>query len=204
MGWPAEQTTGVVLAGGRSTRMGGRNKAFAAVGGEPIVARALRVLRSLFAEVVIATNDPERYRDLDAAVVADAFPGRGPLAGLHAAMGVASHPWVFVAACDMPGLDARTIRFLLDRAGDADAVVPCWEGDIEPLHAAYAVRTRPVAERCLRDGRPAMRDFLPELRVTYVPEADLALVAGTAESFLNVNTPEELAAVGGRFEGRDA
>lgn len=204
MGWPADETTGVLLAGGRSTRMGGRNKAFAAVGGEPIVARALRVLRSLFDEVVIATNDPERFRGFDAALVADSFPGRGPLAGLHAAMGVATRPYVFVAACDMPGLDARAIRFLLERGGDADAVVPCWDGDIEPLHAAYAVRTRPVAEACLREGRAAMRDFLPRLRVSYVPEADLARVAGTAESFLNVNTPEELAAVGGRFEGRDA
>jgi len=203
MGWPAEQTTGVLLAGGRSTRMGGRNKAFAAVGGEPIVARALRVLRSLFSDIVIATNDVDRYRDFGATIVADVFPGRGPLAGVHAAMGIASQPYVFVAACDMPGLDERAIRFLLAQAGDTDAVVPRWEGDIEPLHAAYAVGTRPIAEACLREGRAAMRDFLPKLRVTYVPETDLAQVAGTAESFLNVNTPEELAAVGGRFEGRD-
>lgn len=204
MAWQAEQTTGVLLAGGRSTRMGGRNKAFAAIGGEPIVARTLRVLRSLFSEVVIATNDPDAYRPLGATLVADHFTHRGPLAGVHAAMGVASRPWVFVVACDMPGLDPRAIRYLLERVGDTDAVVPCWDGDIEPLHALYAVRTRPVAEACLRGGRAAMRDFLPALRVTWVAEADLAAIAGTAESFLNVNTPEELAAVGGRFEGREA
>jgi molybdopterin-guanine dinucleotide biosynthesis protein A len=205
MGWPAEQTTGVLLAGGRSTRMGGRNKAFAAVGGEPIVGRAVRVLRSVFPEVVIATNDPERYRGFGAVLVGDAFPGRGPLAGLHAAMGVATHPWLFVAACDMPGLDPGAIAFLLERAAsDADAVVPCWDGDIEPLHALYAGRTRTVAEACLREGRAAMRDFLPRLAVTWVGEAELAGVSGSAESFLNVNTPEELAAVGGRFEGPDA
>jgi len=203
MAWPAAQTTGVVLAGGRSTRMGGRNKAFAAVGGEPIVARAVRVLRSLFPEVVVATNDPGRFRHLgDVRLVSDHFPHRGPLAGVHAAMGVASHPYVFVVACDMPGLDARTIEYLLEQVDDADAVVPRWEGDIEPLHAIYAARTRPVAEACLQDGHAAMRDFLPRLRVTYVGEDALAGVAGTAESFLNVNTPEELAAVGGRFEGQ--
>jgi molybdopterin-guanine dinucleotide biosynthesis protein A len=203
MGWPADQTTGVLLAGGRSTRMGGRNKAFATVGGEPILGRALHVFRDLFSEIVIATNDPGRYRGLGATVVADAFPGRGPLAGVHAAMGAASHPYVFVAACDMPGLDARAIRFLLERTGDADAVVPYWDGDIEPLHAVYAVAARPIAEGCLQDGRAAMRDFLPKLHVTYVGEDELARIAGTAESFLNVNTPEELAAVGGHFEGRD-
>lgn len=205
MGWSAEQTTGVLLAGGRSTRMGGRNKAFAAVGGEPIVARAVRVLGAVFPEVVIATNDPDRFRDFGARLVPDAFPGRGPLAGLHAAMGVASHPHVFVVACDMPGLDERTIRYLLAQGDDdVDAVVPRWDGDIEPLHAVYATHTRPIAETCLREGRAAMRDFLPMLRVAYVSETDLSGVAGTAKSFLNVNTPEELAAVGGRFEGRDA
>lgn len=202
MGWAAEQTTGVLLAGGRSTRMGGRNKAFAEVGGEAIVARALRVFRTLFPEVVIATNDPGPYHVFGARVVADEFPGCGPLAGVHAAMGVATRPYVFVAACDMPGLHPRAIRFLLSRGGEVDAVVPRWEGDIEPLHAAYAVRTRPAAAACLRAGRAAMRDFLPALRVEYVAERDLVAVAGTAESFVNVNTPAELAAVGGRFEDR--
>ena len=200
MAWPAAQTTGVLLAGGRSTRMGGRNKAFAAVRGEPIAARTLRVLGSLFSDVVVATNDPDRYRGFDVAIVTDEYPHRGPLAGVHAAMGRAKHPYLFVVACDMPGLDPRTIEFLLAQVDDAEAVVPRWDGDIEPLHAVYAAATRPIAEACLRDGRAAMRDFLPRLRVTYVGEEALAHVAGTAESFLNVNTPEELAAVGGRFE----
>jgi molybdopterin-guanine dinucleotide biosynthesis protein A len=200
MASPAHRTTGVLLAGGRATRMGGRDKAFAAVGGEPIIARSLRIFASLFGQIVIATNDPDRFGGFGVEIVTDRFVGGGPLAGLHAAMGVAKHPHVFVAACDMPGLDARVIRFLLDRVDGADAVVPEWDGDIEPLHAVYAVRTRPIAEECLREGRAAMRDFLPRLDVHYVSEQELASIAGTPSSFLNVNTPEELAAVGGRFE----
>lgn len=200
MGTPRCPVTGVLLAGGRARRMGGRNKAFAAVGGESIIARAVRLFHTLFPQVVIATNDPAPFRIFGTQVVTDVFPGRGPLAGLHAAMQVARHPHVFVAACDMPGLDARVIRFLLDRIDDADAIVPAWEGDIEPLHAVYAVHTRAVAEACLRAGESAMRQFLPRLRVDWVPEGELAAVAGTAASFVNVNTPEELEAVGGRFE----
>jgi len=192
--------TGVVLAGGRASRMGGRDKAFLAVGGEPIAVRTLRLFRSLFPEVIVATNRPERFRPLDVATVADAFPGCGPLAGIHAAMRVARHPHVFVAACDMPGLDVDVIRFLLSRVGDHDAVVPRWERDIEPLHAVYAVRLLPRIEEALRAGRHALRDFLPGVRVDYVAEEELARIRGTARSMLNVNTPEELAAVGGSFE----
>jgi molybdopterin-guanine dinucleotide biosynthesis protein A len=192
--------TGVVLAGGRASRMGGRDKAFAAVGGEPIAVRTLRIFRDLFPQVLVATNRPERFRPLDVETVADVFPGCGPLAGVHAAMQRAAHPHVFVAACDMPGLDGDVIRFLLDRIGDADAVVPRWDHDIEPLHAVYAVRLLPLVEETLRAGRHAMREFLPRVRVDYVAEDELKRIRGTARSMLNVNTPEELAAIGGSLD----
>ena len=142
--------TGVLLAGGRASRMGGRDKAFAAVDGEAIAVRTLRLFRTLFPQVIVATNRPERYRTLAVETVADVFAGCGPLAGIHAAMRRAAHPHVFVAACDMPGLDADVIRFLLGRIGDADAIVPRWDGDIEPLHAVYAVRLLPLVDDALR------------------------------------------------------
>jgi molybdopterin-guanine dinucleotide biosynthesis protein A len=196
----ADAVTGVVLAGGRASRMGGRDKAFAAVGGEPIATRTLRLFRTLFPQVVVATNRPERFHALGAETVADVYPGCGPLAGIHAAMRVARHPHVFVAACDMPGLDADVIRFLLGRIGDADAVVPRWDADVEPLHAVYAVRVLPLIEDGLRAGRYAMRDLLARVRVDYVAEDELRAIRGTARSMLNVNTPEELAAVGGTLD----
>ncbi len=191
---------GVVLAGGRASRMGGRDKAFAAVGGEPIAVRTIRLFHDIFPQVLVVTNRPERFRGLDVETVADRFAGCGPLAGVHAALLASRHPHVFVAACDMPGLDPDVIRFLLGRLGDADAIVPRWEGDVEPLHAIYATRCLPAVEACLRAGRHALRDFLSAARVDYVSEEELRAVRGAARSLTNVNTPEELAAVGGRFD----
>ncbi len=191
---------GVMLAGGRASRMGGRDKAFAAVGGEPIAVRTVRLFHELFGQVIVVTGRPERFAGLGAEVVADRYPGCGPLAGIHAGMLASRHPHVFVAACDMPGLDPEVIRFLVRRVGDADAIVPCWEDDVEPLHAVYAVRALPVLEESLRTGRHALRDVLELLRVDWVSEAELRAVRGTAQSLINVNTPDELAAVGGRFE----
>lgn len=194
------RVAGVIVAGGRASRMGGRDKAFAAVDGEPIAARTIRIFRDLFPQVLVATNRPERFAGFGVETVADQFPGCGPLAGVHAALVASRHPHVFVAACDMPGLDPDVIRFLLARIDAADAVVPCWEGDVEPLHAVYAVRCRPAIEASLRAGRHALREFLATARVDWVSEAELRAVRGAARSLTNVNTPEELAAVGGRFE----
>src|SRR5215472_18594624 len=104
-----EPTTGVLLAGGRATRMGGRDKAFAAVDGEPIAVRTVRLFRTLFAQVIVVTDRAERFRDLGVETIADRMPGCGPLGGIHAAMLASRHPHVFVAACDMPGLDAEVI-----------------------------------------------------------------------------------------------
>src|SRR5512143_4330910 len=121
---------GVIVAGGRASRMGGRDKAFAHVDGEPIAVRTIRLFHTLFPQVIVAGHRSERFRGLDVETVADVYPGCGPLAGIHAAMRASRHPWVFVAACDMPGLDADAVRFVCSRAGAADAVVPCWDGDI--------------------------------------------------------------------------
>jgi len=197
---PGAPVAGVVLAGGRASRMGGRDKAFAAVEGEPIAVRAVRIFRSLFAQVLVSTNRPERFAGLDVQTVADRFPACGPLAGIHAALLASRYPHVFVAACDMPGLDPDVIRFLLRRVGSADAVVPCWDGDVEPLHAVYAVGALREIEAHLRAGQNAVRDVLRRLRVDYVSEAEMRAVRGAARSLTNVNTPEELAAVGGRFD----
>ena len=194
---------GVIVAGGRASRMGGRDKAFAAVGGQPIAVRTVRLFRELFSQVIVATNRPDRFHGLDVETVSDVYPGCGPLAGIHAAMLASRHPHVFVAACDMPGLDADAIRLLVGRIADTDAIVPRWDGDVEPLHAVYAVACAPALEASLRAGRYALRDVLALLRVDYVAEAELRAVRGAAASLINVNTPEELAAVGGRFEERD-
>jgi len=180
--------------------MGGRDKAFAAVGGEPIAVRTVRLFRALFPQVIVATHRPERFRGLGVQTVADRYPGCGPLAGIHAGLLGSHHPHAFVAACDMPGLDGDVIRFLLARIGAADAIVPCWDGDVEPLHAVYAVRLASDMETSLRAGRYALRDFLDTITVDYVTETELRGVRRVAASLTNVNTPEELAAVGGHFE----
>lgn len=191
--WLSTRVAGVILAGGRNSRMGGRDKAFLRVNGETVFTRTLAVLRRCFAEIVVVSNAPHKYAGFAVEVIADELPGCGPLGGLHAALGRITRPYAFVAACDMPFLHPEPIRYLTAQLRDQDAIVPRWDGDIEPLHALYAARLRPrIADAVLRGAR-AMRDFLPQIAVEYVSQAAMERVAGAAEAFRNVNTPEDAA-----------
>jgi molybdopterin-guanine dinucleotide biosynthesis protein A len=191
--WLSTSVAGVILAGGRNTRMGGRDKAFLRVDGQTVFARTLSVLRECFEQVIVVSNTPEKYADFSVEVVADELRGCGPLGGLHAGLGRIAAPYAFVAACDMPFLHTAPIRYLVSRLGDQDAIVPCWNGDIEPLHALYARRLRGPIAAAVGRGARAMRELLPQIEVEYVSEAALQRVAGTAEAFRNVNTPEDAA-----------
>jgi molybdopterin-guanine dinucleotide biosynthesis protein A len=173
--------------------MGGRDKAFLRVDGQTVFARTLSLLRGCFAEVVVVSNTPDKYAEFAVDVVADELRGCGPLGGLHAGLGRIATPYAFVTACDMPFLRIEPIEYLVARLREQDAVVPQWNGDIEPLHAIYAARLRARIAEAVGQGARAMRDFLPQIAVEYVAQAAMERVTGAAEAFRNVNTPEDAA-----------
>lgn len=191
--WLSDAVAGVILAGGQNSRMGGADKAFLTVNGQTVFERTLQLLRRCFPQVVVVSNRPEKYRPFDVEVTRDEFPGRGPLAGIHAALRVVRYPYAFVVACDMPFLRVEPIRFLIERIDEQEAIVPWWDGDIEPLHAVYATALRARMGQALTGTSHSLREFLPTIRVEYIPETITCRIAGADESFRNVNTPEDAA-----------
>ncbi|MBI4514875.1 MAG: molybdenum cofactor guanylyltransferase [Deltaproteobacteria bacterium] len=202
----SEEVGAIILAGGKNSRMGGEDKAFLTVDGQFVFERTLGLLQRCFPQVVVVSNHPERYREFAVEVTSDELPGLGPLGGLHAGLGRIRYPYAFVVACDMPFLRVEPMVYLVSRLHGQDAVIPEWEGDIEPLHALYATRLRAAIARAIERGARAIREFLPQLRVEFIAEAEMRAVAGAAESFRNVNTPEEAArfAVRRRADGARA
>lgn len=188
-----DQVAGLILAGGQNSRMGGTDKAFLRVEGQTVFERTLTLLQRCFPQVVVVSNRPEKYACFDVQVTRDEFLGCGPLAGIHAGLRHVRLPYAFVVACDMPFLRPEPIAFVIQQLTTEDAVIPCWDGDIEPLHAVYATALRPRMGDALRRGMRAIREFLPEIHVRYVPEAIMRQVHGADESLRNVNTPEEAA-----------
>ena len=119
-----QHMTGIILAGGRASRLGGINKAFIEIGGERLIDRTLRVYRSIFKEIIISTNSPLEYLEFDARIVTDIHRGKGPLGGIHAALLHATCEHAFVSACDMPYLSEAFIDHMIAQADHYDLVVP--------------------------------------------------------------------------------
>jgi FdhD protein len=183
--------TGVILAGGESRRMG-RNKALLEVDGSPIITRIYRTMASLFHEVIVVTNSPQEYEFLPCRKVPDIYPGCGSMAGLHSALVHSNTAHTFVTACDLPFLDAATVRSLcaID-AGDCDAVVPVNDGGLEPLHALYGTACKDTFEKAIQQGERKIVAILATMNIRQVSGDELLNPVGQVSSFMNVNTPEE-------------
>ena len=95
--------TGVVLAGGKSSRMG-QNKALMSLGGKRLVDRVVEVMRSVFDDLLMVTNTPDVYADLGMPMVQDVWPEKGSLGGVYSAIYHVATPYCLVVACDMPFL----------------------------------------------------------------------------------------------------
>ena len=132
------RVTGVIQAGGKSTRMGGRPKALMELGGRRIIDRVADVLRAVTDDLLIVTNTPDAYASLGLPMVPDVFPDHGSLGGIYSGLRAAPGDAAFTVACDMPFLMPEVARLVIDRAALADVVVPMSGGRLETLHACYA------------------------------------------------------------------
>jgi molybdopterin-guanine dinucleotide biosynthesis protein A len=186
--------TGVIQAGGRSTRMGGRPKALMELGGRRIIDRVADVLREVSDDLLIVTNTPELYASLGVPMVPDAFPDHGSLGGIYSGLRAAAGEVAFTVACDMPFLMPEVARLVTARAGDADVVVPLVGEQFETLHACYAKSCLGPIETRLRAGQLKIIGFYDEVRVLEIKAGDVARYRPPEVVFMNVNTPDELEA----------
>ncbi|MFP4040574.1 MAG: molybdenum cofactor guanylyltransferase [Desulfosudaceae bacterium] len=186
--------TGVILAGGENRRVQSRKKAFFEVGGQPLVGRVYNVLRSVFARVMIVTNTPLDFIDWNAVIVTDIFDHRSSLTGIQAALFSVDTPRAFICACDAPFLKKELVNTVVAgvEAG-LDVVIPETSAGLEPLCAVYsAERCLEVIESQLVRRQFAIRHTLNRLRVKTVSEKKLRQSDPFLDSFMNVNTPEDL------------
>ena len=180
-----------ILAGGRASRFGGRDKGSLVVEGLPILSRQLAELSQVAADVIIVGGNRPTAAGPAVRHLADRVPGRGPLGGVHTALEEAHGHATVVIACDMPYVAAPLLRHLLELTAGADLVVPRTERGYHPLCAAY---TRgcigPIARR-LADGRLSMIDLVNDVQVRVVPYEELALFGNPDRLLANVNTPAD-------------
>ena len=192
---PAPPCTGVILAGGLSSRFEGAHKGLERVGGIRIIDRVATALTGATDELLLVANDPTAAEWLPSVpVVPDVYHSVGSLGGLHAALVHAQRPIVAVA-WDMPFVTAALLQRLRALGVGVDAVVPwstSWRG-VEPLCAWYSPAClSAIAQRLAAGDRRAVA-FLDDVRVTVLPQDEVCALGVPEVLFMSVNTREDLA-----------
>ncbi|MHB1126493.1 MAG: molybdenum cofactor guanylyltransferase [Bacillota bacterium] len=185
------EATGIILSGGKNTRMG-VNKAFLDLGQGKIIEGTVKKLKGLFPEVIIVTNDHQHYRYLDTKIISDIIPGMGPLSGIHAGLEASKTHINFIIACDLPFMETELVRYMVGQAPGYDVVVPQMGDYLQPLHAVYCKTCLPPISRCLQQGISKVIAFYHQIRIKYIGETQLEKFCHPNLNFYNVNTPDEL------------
>ena len=184
------QMTALILAGGKSRRMG-FNKAFLKYGYKTFIEHQIATLRKIFDEILLSANEAGIYDNLNLAIVPDIFPEKGPLSGICAGLIRAASSHAFVIACDMPFINEKVILYLKGLIDDYDVVVPQTSRGLEPMHAFYSKNCIQPMYCCLEKEKLRIIDFFSEVKVRIVDEKEFKGLDASTQSLINLNTPEE-------------
>jgi len=184
---------GLILAGGKSSRMGS-DKALKRWQGVPLIFRVYEAIAPVVTQVSILTPWPERYRDIlppDCHGLREAQPHQGPAFALAQGFAQMQSPWLLVVACDLPCLDptmlSRWRGELADLSPKIQAMIPRWGERWEPLCGFYRGDLGPKLAGYLDQGGRSLQGFLNQLEVKALPVGE-----GDLPHFHNCNTPADL------------
>lgn len=179
---------GLILAGGKSTRMGGKHKGFLQMEEETFMDRLTREMKPQADRLWISYGRDIHANYEECRVVVDEYPGCGPIAGIHAGLCACESELLMVAACDMPFLKSELYVLLEKHIADHDGAVTLCKGRIHPLAAIYRKRILTVLEEQLESGNYRLRDALAKMDIVYV---DVSGKPEYEQMIRNINTIEE-------------
>lgn len=178
--------TGVVMAGGKSQRMG-TDKGLMDFKGKPMAQYSIDVLQSVFEKVAISSNNPD-YTRFGIPVFGDEYFDCGPICGLHATLKYIDTEYVFILSCDTPYVDKETVLLLLTHLASNSIVVPEVEGKLEPLCGLYSKMLLPEIETRIAEENFKLYHFIRN-------HEDKKLVQVDANKFININSPDDLSTI---------
>ena len=182
--------TAVILAGGRSSRMG-TPKALLPFDGEPLIVHIVRKLQPMFADLVVVAAPGQQLPALPVTLAHDDVAYQGPVGGILYGLQAARGDYAFVTSCDSAFLSPALIEYVLSLKDGFDVVVPRWEDRFQPLMAVYSKRVVPVLEAQLANGELRPVSLFAKVRTREVSEEEVRRVDPEGESFFNMNTPAD-------------
>ena len=183
--------TGIILCGGKNTRMG-KNKAFIEIDGERIIDRTIRTFGEIFKEIILVTNSPLEYLDLDVRIVTDIVKGKAALGGIYTGLFHSSREHAFVCPCDMPFLNGDFIKYMMEKVKGHDVVVPAPPDGLQPLHAIYSRKCMPSIKRLIDEDSLKITGFYGKTGVLEIPADVIATFDPEDRMFANMNSLNDL------------
>ena len=196
---PALNAAAVVLAGGKSSRMG-QAKALLVFDGEPLIVHIARSLKRMFGEVIVVAAPKQELPPLAATLVRDEVAYQGPVGGIYYGLRAAGGEVSFVTSCDAPFLSAALIAYLNGQIFGYDVVVPYWQKRYQPLHAVYRRSVLPLLQEQLERGELRPVYLFDKVRTRKIDEDEITAVDPQGLSFLNMNTPQDYQAALQRWQ----
>ena len=189
--------TSIILAGGRSSRLG-REKLAEVIAGKSLIERAISRLSALSQEILIVISQKQARSSLpsytypEAKTVVDLYPETGSLIGIYTGLVHSSNFLNLVVACDMPFLNLELLRYMVKMAPGFDVVIPRIGDEMEPLHAVYSRNCIGPMEDLIKQGNLKVTGFFDSVKVRYVGEEELDRFDPEHLSFFNINTEADL------------
>jgi len=193
--------TGIILAGGKNSRVNGSNKAFFKVGTQTIFERIYQVMNSFFDDLIVVTRTPEDFLDWDIMIVSDVYQAHCSLNGIYSGLLYAANSKAFIVACDTPYISKELIGFMCESyQNSCDVYYPQTEKGKEPLFAIYSKRCLNCFKNYLQLGKYKITKCIKGLKTNTISESTLRQKDPNLLSFYNVNTAEDLAYANRKLE----
>ena len=189
--------TSIILAGGRSSRLG-REKLAEVIAGKSLIERAISRLSALSPEILIVISQKQARSSLpsytypEAKTVVDLYPETGSLIGIYTGLVHSSNFLNLVVACDMPFLNLDLLRYMVEIGPGFDVVIPRIGDEMEPIHAVYSKNCIKPMEDLIKQGNLKVTGFFDSVKVRYVGDEELDRFNPEHLSFFNVNTEADL------------
>jgi len=183
--------SGVILAGGKSSRMG-VNKAFLTINGEMIITKVVKLMSSLFKSLMIITNTPEEYKFLHLPTFEDIYKDKGPLGGIHSALNYSTTEKNFIISCDMPFMTVEMIEYIINYNTQKPVVFCKAAGYLQPLAGIYSKSIISHLKSFLSDENitdSCFHQFLKEVDSEIINPEFIPFYRD--KIFYNVNSPED-------------
>ncbi|QGY43282.1 NTP transferase domain-containing protein [Maribellus comscasis] len=182
------QLTGIILAGGKSSRMG-KDKALLELKEQTLLQRAIHFCQSFCDEILISSNSLEHEVE-GIQIVSDEISDCGPIGGIYSCLKKSKNDWNFVISVDAPFVEMDFVSFLVAQKDSFDAVVPVHKNGREPLIALYHKKLLPVIETRLITGDYKMQFLLQKVHTNYIDAK--GWIKKYPRLFFNINYPEDL------------